>query len=163
MRLCFTRNLMFRLTAFVLKTYAQAQNWIQVDEKEIKEPLNWLLQQQDDYGCFKSVGELHNKAMAGGVKTPVTLTAYVLTALLEAGLDPEDPEAEDAHYCVANYIDEIKDSYSLAIIANMYAKLGSDDEYEMVMDKLKELAIKEGKVCTYIMHNIWVKVFKNEP
>ena len=43
MRLCFTRNLMFRLTAFVLKTYAQAQNWIQVDEKEIKEPLNWLL------------------------------------------------------------------------------------------------------------------------
>ena len=45
----------------------------------------------------------------------------------------------------------------------MYAKLGSDDEYEMVMDKLKELAIKEGKVCTYIMHNIWFKVFKNEP
>ena len=26
----------------------------------------------------------------------------------------------------------------------MYAKLGSDDEYEMVMDKLKELAINKG-------------------
>ena len=155
MRLCFTLILIFRLTAFVLKTYAQAQNWIQVDEKEIKEPLNWLLQQQDDYGCFKSVGELHNKAMAGGVKTPVTLTAYVLTALLEAGLDPEDSEAEDAHYCVANYINEIKDSYSLAIIANMYAKLESNDEYEMVMNKLKELAINEGKACIYIMYNVY--------
>ena len=155
MRLCFTLILIFRLTAFVLKTYAQAQNWIQVDEKEIKEPLNWLLQQQDDYGCFKSVGELHNKAMAGGVKTPVALTAYVLTALLEAGLDPDDPEAEDAHYCVANYINKIKDSYSLAIIANMYAKLGSNDEYEMVMDKLKELAINEGKACIYIMYNVY--------
>ena len=100
--------------------------------------------------------------MAGGVRTPVTLTADVLTALLEAGLDLEDPEAENAQYCVANYIDEIKDSYSLVIIAIMYAKLGSDDEYEMVIGKLKELAINEGKVCIYIMHNIWVKVFKNE-
>ena len=26
----------------------------------------------------------------------------------------------------------------------MYAKLGSDDEYEMMMDKLKELAINKG-------------------
>ena len=31
------------------------------------------------------VGDLHNKAMAGGVKTPGTLTAYVIISLLEAG------------------------------------------------------------------------------
>merc|ERR1712142_338927 len=72
------------LTAFVLKSYAQAQPWIDVDEKELKETFKWLQSKQGPDGCFAKVGKLHNKAMAGGVKTPATLTAYILISLIEA-------------------------------------------------------------------------------
>ena len=75
-----------RLTAFVLKSFAQAQPWIDVDQNELLLTSDWLRRHQNPKdGCFKKVGDLHNKAMAGGVKTPGTLTAYVIIALLEAG------------------------------------------------------------------------------
>ena len=45
-----------RLTAFVLKSYAQAQPWIDVDQKEINDPVNWLLKKQDGVGCFPTIG-----------------------------------------------------------------------------------------------------------
>ena len=48
------------------------------------------------------------------------------------------------------YIDQIEDSYSLAIIANMYAKLENAHEYETVMEKLKKQAISEGRCIIFI-------------
>lgn len=54
-----------RLTAFVLKSYAQARPWIDIDNKEIKQTSDWLLKSQSKDGCFPSLGSLHNKAMKG--------------------------------------------------------------------------------------------------
>ncbi|XP_057300499.1 alpha-2-macroglobulin-like protein 1 isoform X4 [Hydractinia symbiolongicarpus] len=131
------------LTAFVLKSYAQARPWIDVDPTEIDDPKNWLLNIQSKDGCFPTVGSLHNKAMKGGVKTPATLTAYVLISLLEADLGANDQRAVKAASCVSNTLDEIKDSYSLSIIAYMFAKMKDTASYNKVMKRLDAMAIKE--------------------
>ncbi|XP_028343501.1 alpha-2-macroglobulin-like [Physeter macrocephalus] len=51
------------LTAFVLKSFAQARTYIFIDEAHITEALNWLSQKQRDSGCFRSSGSLLNNAI----------------------------------------------------------------------------------------------------
>ncbi|XP_047140669.1 alpha-1-macroglobulin isoform X3 [Hydra vulgaris] len=135
------------LTAFVLKSYAQARPWIDVDQKEIQDPVNWLLQKQDSNGCFPTIGTLHHQAMKGGVKTPVTLTAYVLISLLEADIIATHPKLVNASKCVTDSLSNITDSYSLSIIAYMFAKIGDFKTYQSVIDTLNKLAVrKDGMV-----------------
>ncbi|POI27218.1 hypothetical protein CIB84_009032 [Bambusicola thoracicus] len=74
------------LTAFVLKSFAQARSHIFIDEKHIQDALIWLSQNQKENGCFRSSGVLLNNAMKGGVNDEVTLTAYITIALLEIPL-----------------------------------------------------------------------------
>ncbi|KAI6079819.1 Alpha-2-macroglobulin [Aix galericulata] len=74
------------LTAFVLKSFAQARPHIYIDERHIQDALNWLASKQKDNGCFLSSGTLLNNAMKGGVDNEVSLTAYITIALLEIPL-----------------------------------------------------------------------------
>ena len=52
-----------RLTAFVLKSFAQARDFIEIDRKVMADAKRWILGKQTKDGCFPSVGTLHNKAM----------------------------------------------------------------------------------------------------
>ncbi|KFV60267.1 Alpha-2-macroglobulin, partial [Tyto alba] len=74
------------LTAFVLKSFAQARPHIFIDEKHIHDALVWLSYKQKENGCFRSLGTLLNNAMKGGVDNEVSLTAYITIALLEIPL-----------------------------------------------------------------------------
>ncbi|KAJ7419872.1 alpha-2-macroglobulin-like protein [Willisornis vidua] len=74
------------LTAFVLKSFAQARHHIFIDEKHIQDALIWLSYKQKDNGCFQSSGTLLNNAMKGGVDNEVSLTAYITIALLGSTL-----------------------------------------------------------------------------
>ncbi|GAB1291241.1 Murinoglobulin-1 [Apodemus speciosus] len=51
------------LTAFVLKSFAQARAFIFIGESHITQAFQWLSQQQKDNGCFRSSGSLFNNAM----------------------------------------------------------------------------------------------------
>ncbi|KFO91276.1 Alpha-2-macroglobulin, partial [Buceros rhinoceros silvestris] len=51
------------LTAFVLKSFAQARPYIFIDEKHIQDALVWLSYKQKENGCFRSSGTLLNNAM----------------------------------------------------------------------------------------------------
>ncbi|XP_033116725.1 CD109 antigen-like [Anneissia japonica] len=72
------------LTAFVVKSFVQAQEYIFIDYKLVEKAVNWLLTQQNEDGSFREPGKICNRNMQGGVSGPVTLTAYVLVALQEA-------------------------------------------------------------------------------
>lgn len=52
-----------RLTAFVLKSFAQARSHIFIEEKHIQDALAWLAGKQKDNGCFRSSGTLLNNAI----------------------------------------------------------------------------------------------------
>ncbi|XP_065436379.1 alpha-2-macroglobulin-like, partial [Chrysemys picta bellii] len=74
------------LTAFVLKSFAQARSHIFIEEKHIQDALAWLAGKQKENGCFRSSGTLLNNAIKGGVDDEVTLSAYITIALLEIPL-----------------------------------------------------------------------------
>ncbi|XP_074535624.1 alpha-2-macroglobulin [Halichoeres trimaculatus] len=75
------------LTAFVMKSFFGAQSYIYVENKHIEEAKRWLSSLQDADGCIRSVGRLFHNAMKGGVRDEVTLTAYVIAAMLEIDND----------------------------------------------------------------------------
>ena len=148
----------FRLSAFVLKSYAQARPWIDVDDKELKMTSNWLIRSQNSMGCFPKIGHLHHKAMKGGVKTPATLTAYVLISLLDAGWKFNSGTIKNATKCVVFSNDT--DSYSLSIMAYLFAKLKDNERYGTVMKFLDEKAINVGKYLNIqLMYGHWSMIW----
>lgn len=71
-----------RLTAFVAKSLAEASRHIEIEEEVVQQAVEWLTQLQQADGSFKEVGTVNNEAMQGGSGKGVSLTAYVLIALL---------------------------------------------------------------------------------
>jgi CD109 antigen len=72
------------LTAFVLRSFKQAQPYIFVDEKVLEKSIELLNSQQQENGAFAEAGEVHHKDMQGGSSEGgIPLTAYVLISLLE--------------------------------------------------------------------------------
>lgn len=49
-----------RLTAFVMKSFGGAKNYIFIDQTNIDQAKEWLGQQQQGNGCFASVGTLYH-------------------------------------------------------------------------------------------------------
>ncbi|XP_076068974.1 alpha-2-macroglobulin-like protein 1 [Oratosquilla oratoria] len=91
------------LTAFVVKSYAQAQQYIFIDPKDLNVSMTWLQERQAESGCYNSVGKLFNKALKGGIgksSSAAPLTAYVLMALLEAGENAKAPAIQNAITCL---------------------------------------------------------------
>ena len=73
------------LTAFVLKTFAAADEFIYVDTTVSNDAAAWIESHQLDNGAFESVGFVHHRGLLGGASGRDALTAYVAAALLEAG------------------------------------------------------------------------------
>lgn len=51
----------FRLTAFVLKSFAQARSFIFIDPRELAAAKGWIIRQQRADGSFPAVGRILNK------------------------------------------------------------------------------------------------------
>ncbi|KAK8391913.1 hypothetical protein O3P69_017494 [Scylla paramamosain] len=106
------------LTAFVLKSFAQAQQFIPIDSGDIDMSRDWLKRDQMENGCFLSKGKVFHKSMKGGIAgndSPVPLTAYILTALLEAGELTVSRPISEAAFCLIS--DKSEDTYTLALKA----------------------------------------------
>lgn len=54
---------LFRLTAFVYKTFARALAYIFIDLNVQRQTYTWLASKQRSDGCFQSVGENFNNAL----------------------------------------------------------------------------------------------------
>ena len=121
------------LTAFVLKTFAQAEGLIYIDDDVLNGAANWIIQHQRRDGSFEPVGFLHHQELLGGLKGNTALTAYVAIALLEAG------DAGRAHAAVRyleGQLDRIDDPYTMAIVAYALALADSasaGDAHEKLM------------------------------
>lgn len=75
--------MMFRLSAFVLRCFLQAQDFISIDPMVMQRTTYWLLAHQNADGSFDEPGQVIHTELQGGLDGPVSLTAYVLIALLE--------------------------------------------------------------------------------
>ncbi|HEX2173756.1 MAG TPA: alpha-2-macroglobulin, partial [Dehalococcoidia bacterium] len=100
------------LTAFVLKTFAQARDLIYVDEAVLTAAREWILRHQRSDGGFDPIGFAHHQDLFGGLSGRTALTGFVAVALREAG----DPAAAATRY-LETTLDATNDAYSLAISA----------------------------------------------
>ncbi|XP_076423999.1 alpha-1-inhibitor 3-like [Peromyscus maniculatus bairdii] len=137
------------LTAFVLKSFAQARAFIFIDETHITHAFTWLSQQQQDNGCFRSSGSLFNNAMKGGVEDEVTLSAYITIALLESSLPDTQPVVSKAMTCLESSWKSMEHRgdgssvYTKALLAYAFALAGNQDKRSEILKSLDTEAVKE--------------------
>jgi hypothetical protein len=100
------------LTAFVLKSFAQAKGLIYVDPAVLDEAAAWIKAHQKSDGSFDAVGFLHHQELLGGLTGKDALTAYVAITLMEAG---EKTAAAKAVGYLETKLAGMTDAYTLAL------------------------------------------------
>ena len=137
------------LTAFVVKSFAQAKPHIYIDRDVLVRASNYLIRQIDlieDRGSAIERGAVHNKALMGGdhgsPKTgKITMTAYVLGALLrsqELEVIQNNEVIPAMITYVASNLDTIKNnSYALSIATHalQLAKAPAADQFFQALDQ----------------------------
>ena len=126
------------LTAFVLKTFAEAREIIYIDPEVLERAAAWIGQHQREDGSFENVGFLHHQELLGGLQGRDALTAYVAVALLEAG---RDYGAARAMQYLEGRLAEIEDAYTMAIVAYALALADSalaEEAYNELMTMAEE-------------------------
>ncbi|XP_058414820.1 pregnancy zone protein-like [Diceros bicornis minor] len=136
------------LTAFVLKSFAQARSYVFVEDSHILNALTWLSRKQKENGCFQRSGSLLNNAIKGGVDDEVTLSAYITIALLEMPLPVTHPVVRNALFCLENAwraTSEAQGSlvYTKALLAYAFALAGYQAKRSELLESLDKDAVKE--------------------
>ncbi|XP_057559255.1 alpha-2-macroglobulin-like [Hippopotamus amphibius kiboko] len=137
------------LTAFVLKSFAQAQAFIFIEAAHITQALTWLSEKQKSDGCFRSSGSLLNNALKGGVDDEVTLSAYITIALLEIPLPVTHPVVHKALVCLESAWKRTQAEaqgshvYTKALLAYAFALAGDQAKRREILKSLDEEAIKD--------------------
>ncbi|XP_063818758.1 alpha-2-macroglobulin-like protein 1 [Pseudophryne corroboree] len=130
------------LTAFVVKSVSQERDFMYVDENHLKQGMDSLKSQQKPSGCFKAKGRLLQNAMKGGVDDEVSLTAYILTALLESAMEANDPVVEKSLQCITNSSLEKASLYKLALMSYAFTLANRTESRAASLQKLMEQATK---------------------
>ena len=126
------------LTAFVLKTFAEAKALMYIDQDVIDAAAAWIVAHQRGDGSFENVGFLHHQELLGGLQGRDALTAYVAIALMEAG---DSVSAAGAVSYLEGRLDGMEDPYTMAITAYALELSGSQlrgQAYEKLMSMAQE-------------------------
>ncbi|XP_066592787.1 alpha-2-macroglobulin-like protein 1 isoform X2 [Prorops nasuta] len=131
------------LTAFVVKSFAQARSIIHIDERDLKLSVKWLMKKQLENGCFPVVGRVFHKEMKGGLQeddsSSPALTAYILVSLLESGVTLTPSLINNALYCLEKGMASLDDSpYTLALSTYSLALLEhprANGSMKLLMDR----------------------------
>ncbi|XP_024909513.1 C3 and PZP-like alpha-2-macroglobulin domain-containing protein 8 isoform X2 [Cynoglossus semilaevis] len=120
------------LTAFVLKSFAQSRGFIFIDPEELREAKSWLIKHQRSDGSLPAMGRILNKDLQGGIHGKISLTAYVVAALLETGINTEEEKVAVAKaknflelntYSADDPYTTALSAYTLALLRSPYAPL----------------------------------------
>jgi CD109 antigen len=124
------------LTAFVLKCFSEAKGLIYIDDQILDSARAWIVSHQKTDGSFDAVGFVHHTDMLGGLKGKTALTAYIATALIQAGDKSASNSAIDY---LEKQLDQTDDAYTVALVAYALELAGSERK-EAAHDKLMLLA-----------------------
>ncbi|XP_047344508.1 alpha-2-macroglobulin-like protein 1 [Vespa velutina] len=106
------------LTAFIVKSFAQARSFIYIDERDLKISVKWIMSKQLENGCFPIIGNVFHKHMKGGLQeddSSAALTAYILISLLESGVLLTASLINNALYCLEALTDIYDSPYTAAL------------------------------------------------
>lgn len=71
------------LTAFIAKSFKQAENYIDIDSDVINDALKFLSEIQAEDGSFPEFGQISHQIMQGGSSKGIAMTAYTAIAFLK--------------------------------------------------------------------------------
>ncbi|KAM6987443.1 alpha-2-macroglobulin-like [Tautogolabrus adspersus] len=131
------------LTAFVMRSFVKAQNFIFIDQTVINDAKTWLIDRQKGSGCFEQLGKLFNNNIKGGVSDKVTITAYVTAAFLEMNHTVTDSITKSLS-CLKKSISNVRNTYAVALQAYIFTLAGDMDTRATLLRHLDSVAIKEG-------------------
>lgn len=132
------------LSAFVLKCFTEADSYIDIDQNVLQRTYNWLKEHQKSNGEFWEPGRVIHSELQGGNKSPVTLTAYIVTSLLgyrryQPGVDVQ----ASIKFLESELNRGISDNFTLALVTYALSSVGSP-KAEDALYLLTQQAEKEG-------------------
>uniref|UniRef100_A0A4W4DRT7 Alpha-macroglobulin receptor-binding domain-containing protein n=1 Tax=Electrophorus electricus TaxID=8005 RepID=A0A4W4DRT7_ELEEL len=133
------------LTAFVMKSFESAKQYIFIDQTVIDQAKTWLGNKQQLNGCFASVGNLIHVDMQGGVNDEVTLSAYVTAALLELGTQRTDPMVSKGLDCLRNISAQVNSTYAIALLSYTFTLAGDQVMRGTLLSRLNQRAVVTGQ------------------
>uniref|UniRef100_A0A8C1EJF4 CD109 molecule n=1 Tax=Cyprinus carpio carpio TaxID=630221 RepID=A0A8C1EJF4_CYPCA len=150
------------LSAFVLRCFLQAQDFISIDRMVMQRMAYWLLAHQNSDGSFNEPGRVIHTELQGGLDGPVSLTAYVLIALLE---DAEYRSAYEGSissavsYLTSRLAQGISSNYSLSLVTYALSLANSTAAPSALTELLNRALIVDG-VPTWrspanVLYNSW--------
>lgn len=132
------------LTAFVVRSFVKAKNFIFIDPVKIAESKTWLESKQRKNGCFEQIGKLFNNRMKGGVSDEVTLTAYITAAFLEMGVAPDYSVVNQSLSCLKESMGDLSNTYTTALMAYVFTLAKDSEQRLLLLNHLDKVAHKEG-------------------
>ncbi|KAM9339287.1 CD109 antigen [Symphorus nematophorus] len=135
------------LSAFVLRCFLQARPFISIDAKVLHRAAGWLVAQQGADGRFEEPGRVIHTELQGGLDGPVSLTAYVLIALLE----DSDIRAQYVSQVSAALVFletrlslGVSSNYSLSLLTYALALAGSSSAKTSLDELIGRAEMKDG-------------------
>ncbi|NWT15821.1 VCO31 factor, partial [Vireo altiloquus] len=135
------------LTAYVVKVFAMATKLTDIEHGEICGPVKWLiLHRQKPDGIFQEDGPvIHNEMLGGyaGAEPEVSLTAFVLVALLEARdicrdhINSLDGSIDKAAGFLARRYEQLARPYTVALTTYALALAGKLKSEKLLMKSSK--------------------------
>ncbi|KAG1966973.1 pregnancy zone protein [Pimephales promelas] len=132
------------LTAFVMRSFGLAREFIFIDPNVLQSAKDWLISTQGSDGCFIQQGTLYHSEMKGGVGDSVTMTAYIVAALLELGVPTTDPVVTNGLSCLTPVIGNLGNTYATALLTYTFSLAGETTTRSQLLTALDSLAISEG-------------------
>ncbi|KAK3098083.1 hypothetical protein FSP39_015956, partial [Pinctada imbricata] len=135
------------LTSFVLKSFHQAKDKIQIDDEVLLKAQNWIIRHQDYYsGFFSEERSVRHNSLQGGVDKTVSLTAFVTIALVESrdvakSTSSVDRAIQKATQYLERQMQFLDDPYDIAISSYALLLTGSQRASEGIT-KLEKDASK---------------------
>lgn len=133
------------LTAFVARSFRQAQPYLNNEDRVINDALEWLSANQAVNGSFPEVGKVSHTDMQGGSAKGIPLTAYVLLAFLENKAQSRFGSAmTKAVDFLVRQLPSLSDPYALAVVT--YAlHLAENPSRDTAFDMLQAAANDTGE------------------
>lgn len=131
-----TTNPSVLLTVFAIRNLVQSKQYISVDESVIASAIRSIYAKQRKNGCFEVGPEDHYNFMpffsipyiSLEENIPGILTSYVLSKLLEAGIEIPESVTRNAKECIFEYTHNSTDQFIEAI--SSYALVLSNSRME---------------------------------
>uniref|UniRef100_A0A2I3G6Q7 CD109 molecule n=1 Tax=Nomascus leucogenys TaxID=61853 RepID=A0A2I3G6Q7_NOMLE len=132
------------LSAFVLRCFLEADPYIDIDQNVLHRTYAWLKGHQKSNGEFWEPGRVIHSELQGGNKSPVTLTAYIVTSLLGyRKYQPNIDVQESIRFLESEFSRGISENYTLALITYALSSVGSPKAKE-ALNMLTWRAEQEG-------------------